>query len=168
MNVEISKKYFIIVSGRESLQKAFDKEDIEVIGNGPTKKYISRRDNSMWIDRFSTYDYVHEFSGIMRLPELSFTELWLLLQHSKIETNRIGALLIIEELYGRNLLEELQELHNKKITKYQRRALKLLKEYSLPYGVFHWTQNKNLNESKKQIVSIIWGKLDAVINELLK
>lgn len=169
MNIEINRKYFIIVSGRESLKKAIEKEDIKsVISDETPIMYKNGSDNSSWIDRFSGYDYIHEFSGIMRLPEPSFIELWALLQYSNIESNRIGALLIIEELYGKELLEQLVIIQNsKKVERHYRRALKLLKEYSLPNGAFHWVQNKNLNESQKYILRQTWDSIGIIVNDLL-
>lgn len=104
----------------------------------------------------------------MRLPELDFLELWNLLLFSKIENNRIGSILIIEELYGEDLLEILLEMRNNNgISKKEKQALKLIKQYSLPFGVFHWKRNTDLNQDEKIKIIDVWTRINEVITELI-
>jgi hypothetical protein len=163
--LDLNKNYFVIVSGREDLKHATDKEKIILTQNNIWK---SVSDNSIWIERFNDYDYFHEFSGLMRIPELCYEDLWHLLQKSNRKHDQLGATLLIEEKYGQNLLNDLKmDLEKNNISKEKIKALKLFKKFSLPFGVFHWKNNKSLPENQKVTINKTWEELERIIYQIL-
>lgn len=107
MSIDTNKDYF-----RMSFR--FDKKNPEEFGlthlNKDLDQYIDINDNSYWVRR-KLYDFGWgNENGFMRLPNLSFDELWRLLVESKIEANRYGAAYVIEKEYPEELLSYLISL----------------------------------------------------------
>ena len=119
------------------------------------------KDRSFWIDRFRGRG--GDLYGFMKLPELGFTDLWALLVNSPIGMNRLGALLIIEQLYGRELLQIIENL--KQPLPYKtKRALKLIKLFILPNGAFNWKSNTELSQYDKHILGNVWDNINDRVN----
>lgn len=104
MNIDDNLKYF-------KMSFKFNKtepQDFGLVSQNNSNLFIDLGDRSLWEKK-----YLYDFgwgneNGFMRLPALSFNELWYLLLNNNIEENKYGAAQIILNEYPDELLECLQ------------------------------------------------------------
>ena len=125
MDIDPNERYFVM-SFRFNKNKA---EDFGLTPSAEEGIYIDNKDGSLWIRRqLYSFGWGQE-NGFMRVPQLTFEQLWYLLINSDIEGNRYGAATIIEEEYAGELRDLILNVfsNDDKIKDSIKMALRILK-----------------------------------------
>jgi hypothetical protein len=127
MNVNIKEKYFMM-SFMFNKKKPEDFKLIPVEHTDNT--FIHKKYKSLW-KQFDLYDFGWgEEYGFVRLPELTFDEIWYLLLNSKIDDNIFGSVAMISKVHFDELYKTLLNIFsnpNYTYSKSLKKAFKLLK-----------------------------------------
>jgi hypothetical protein len=156
----INEPYFF-ASFRSTKQKPSDFGLKEVEG----KDYYLDKNNNKWKNEYLWDNGWGNEYGFVRLPELSFSQLWNLLMKTKIQNNQLGASEFLNRKYPFELKERLKELFsstekiNRKLTK-RLSLLEVLNNVTNISDVY----NKSPEEVRKDYEE--WKKLKSEFDKL--
>lgn len=155
------KEYYFHMSLRFNKCKPEDFDLIKFKNN----VYKHKFNDTKWIKK-ELYDFGWgNECGFMRLPELTYSELWYLLISSDIQENKYGAAYIIEKNYSDKLLKTVQDLLNNKelINESVLKGFEILKLYEVK------NRSNIIGKSNKEIERDFkkWEKISKKIEMLL-
>ena len=127
MRIDLEKVYF-------KMSFRFNKRKPEDFGLTVAQEdincYTDLMDSSLW-QKNELYDFGWgNENGFIRLPKLTFDELWYLITNSEIQENKYGAAYIIEQEHPDELLQELLNVfvqQNKYISEGMKDAFNILR-----------------------------------------
>jgi hypothetical protein len=160
--LDTRKPYFVIAGFWQDFDRMLLKHGITKTND----TYYCDEDRSIWVDRFRAYGCDLDLTGVMRVPELEFKDLWDLMLNSPLDMNRTGSALIIAQYHGESLLAVLETLGKKDLSAKTKRALKCIRACCFPNGAFSWIGNTALSQYEKYKLVNCWDRIGERLDTL--